>query len=260
MHRVHGHAGVEGETREDRSLLRGVVALDVRSRVGLRIAEALGVGQRLGEVVAVLVHAVEYVVRGAVDDAEDAADPVAGEAVPQRTDDRDRAADRRLVVQLSTHLLRQIEELWAVIGHQRLVRGDDVGAGLQCLQDERAGGLDAADQLHHDVRAEDERLGVGGEELARDVGGTYGVQVPDGHADQLQARTRTGGELVAVLEQQRRDLRTDAAAAEDGDPEVAVLDHARTPISLLRRSSSVSPRTISRAAPSSTATTGGRPR
>ena len=99
------HGGVEGEAGQDRGLLRRVVALDVGGRVGLRVAELGGGGQRLLEGVALAIHPVEDVVRRAVDDAEDAVHPVAGQRVAQRTDDRDRAADRRLVVQLGADLL-----------------------------------------------------------------------------------------------------------------------------------------------------------
>ncbi len=56
--------------------------------------------------------------------------PVAGEAVAQRPDDRDGAADRGLVVELGADLLGGREQLGAVGGEQRLVAGDDVGAGV----------------------------------------------------------------------------------------------------------------------------------
>ncbi len=112
MHRVDRHRGMEGETRQDRRLLRGVVPLDIRRRVGLRVAQlARASASASAKSSPSLVHAVQHVVRRAVHDAEDAPHLVAGEAVAQRADDRDRAADRGLVVELRAHLLREVEEL-----------------------------------------------------------------------------------------------------------------------------------------------------
>ncbi len=51
-------AGAEGKARQDRELLRGVVALDVESRIGLGIAEPLRLLQAIGERQALLLHAV----------------------------------------------------------------------------------------------------------------------------------------------------------------------------------------------------------
>ena len=67
---------IEGEPGEDHELVDRVVALDVAGRVGLRVPEALGLGER-GRVVLrrVLVgHRAQDVVRRAVHDAADAFD------------------------------------------------------------------------------------------------------------------------------------------------------------------------------------------
>ena len=65
-----GHPGVEGQAGQDRRLGRGVEALDVGGRVGLRVAERLSLGQGLGEAGALGVHLVQDEVGGAVDDAD----------------------------------------------------------------------------------------------------------------------------------------------------------------------------------------------
>ena len=54
-------------------LLRGVVALDVEGRIGLGIAEPLRLAQAIVEGDALLLHAREDVIAGAVEDAVDAA-------------------------------------------------------------------------------------------------------------------------------------------------------------------------------------------
>ena len=151
--------------------------------------------------------------------------PVAGEAVAQRPDDRDGAADGRLVVQLRADLLGDREQLGAVGREQRLVGGDDVGAGVHRELEVLAGRLEAADQLDDDVGAEDQRLGVGREQMLRDVGGALRLQVAHRDAHQLEPGADAAGELVAVLEQQGRHLGAHGPGAEDGDAEVAVFDH-----------------------------------
>ena len=84
----------EPDARQDRELVRGVDPVDVKARIGLGIAELLRLGQHLGEFAAALAHRRQDVVRGAVQDAVDAFEPVAGEPLAQRLDDRDAAGDR----------------------------------------------------------------------------------------------------------------------------------------------------------------------
>ena len=67
-----------------------------KARVGLGVAQRLRLGQHVGEVAAGLAHRGQDVVAGAVEDAVDARDPVGGEPLAQRLDDRDAAGDRRL--------------------------------------------------------------------------------------------------------------------------------------------------------------------
>ena len=105
-----GDPGVEGEAGQDRGLGRGVEALDVGGRVGLGVAERLGLLERLGEAGAGGVHLVEDEVGGAVDDAEHPAHPVAGERLAQRAQDRDRAGDGGLEVEVAAGLLGRREQ------------------------------------------------------------------------------------------------------------------------------------------------------
>ena len=254
---------MEGEAREDRRLLRGVVALDIGRRVGLGVAERLRLGEDVAEVGSLGVHAVEDVVRRAVDDAHDALHAVAGERVAQRADDRDGAGGGGLVVHLRADLVGRIEDLGTVGRQQRLVGRDDVRAGVDRLQQVGPGRLDAAHELDDDVGADDEGFGIGREELARQVGLARRVDVADRDADELERGARAVGQLVPVLEQQRGDLRADGSGTQQRHPQSAVVDHsapsvASRPASRASRSSMVSPRTITRAEPSRTATTGGR--
>jgi hypothetical protein len=76
-----GDPGVEGQAGEDGGLGGGVEALDVGGRVGLGIAQGLGLLDGLGEARAGGVHLVQDEVRRAVDDADDLAHVVTGEGL-----------------------------------------------------------------------------------------------------------------------------------------------------------------------------------
>ena len=71
--RIERDGRVEGERGQERSLLGGVVAVDIRRRVGLGEPECLRVGEDLIEVRAFPVDPVEDVVGRAIDDAHDPA-------------------------------------------------------------------------------------------------------------------------------------------------------------------------------------------
>jgi hypothetical protein len=106
--------------------MRGVDAIDVGRRVGLRVAERLGFGEHVGEVALLLAHGGEDVVAGAVQDAGDAGDAIGGQTLPQGLDHGNAAGDGGLEGQRGG--------AWqggAVDRDQRLVGGDD---GAACRQ------------------------------------------------------------------------------------------------------------------------------
>ncbi len=86
--------------RQDGQLMRRVDAVDVEARIGLGIAQALGLGQHVGEIAAGLAHRRQDVIAGAVQDAVDARRSRLA-ARPSRSafDDRDAAGDGRLVAE-----------------------------------------------------------------------------------------------------------------------------------------------------------------
>ena len=108
-------ARVEGQRRQDRGLGGGVVAFDVGRGVGLGVAEALGLGEGVGELRAGGVHLVQDEVGGAVDDAQHAGDAVAGQAVADGPQDGDGAGHGGLVGQLDAGLVRLFVEGGAVL-------------------------------------------------------------------------------------------------------------------------------------------------
>ena len=216
VHVFQGETGVEGQRGEDGGLGGGVVAFDVGGGVGFGVAEALGLGQGVGELRAGGVHLVQDEVGGAVDDAQHAGDPVAGEAVADGAQDGDGAGHGGLVGQLDAGLVRLLVEGRAVLGQQRLVAGDHAGAVPHRGQDQGPGRLDPAHQLDDEVGVLDQGLGVGGEQLARQFDVARGVDVAHGDAAQLQAGAGAGGQHVGVVKENPRHLGPDVATAQQG--------------------------------------------
>ena len=91
----------EPDRDQNRDLRARVVAVDVGRRIRLGISERLRLFQRIGKRQARAVHAREDVIAGAVQDAGDAQQPIAGQPFPDRADDRNAARDRRLEQQLA---------------------------------------------------------------------------------------------------------------------------------------------------------------
>jgi hypothetical protein len=103
----------ERELRQQAQLLRRVAARDVERGVRLGIPEPLRLRERLAERLSSVVHRREDVVGGAVHDAVNRHDPVGGERLAQRADDRDSTADRALVVDVDALLHGEPEDLVA---------------------------------------------------------------------------------------------------------------------------------------------------
>ncbi len=158
-----GDPGVEGKRGQDGGLGCRIETLDIGGRVGLGIPQRLRLADRVGEPSSGRVHLVEHIVRRAVDDADDLADAVSRKGLAQRAQQRDGARNGRLVVEIDAVLSGRGIQRRAVLGQQRLVGGDDRRAVLHSAQDERAGWLDAADDLDDDVSPGDEFGRIGGE-------------------------------------------------------------------------------------------------
>ncbi|CAM5730020.1 hypothetical protein SMICM304S_03128 [Streptomyces microflavus] len=199
--------GVEGDPGEDRGLRGGVEALDVGGRVGLGVPEGGGLVERLGVAGAAGVHLVEDEVGRAVHDAENPVDLVARERLAQRPHQRDGPGDGGLVIQVAAVLLGGGVQGRAVLGEQCLVGGDDARAVLEGGGDERAGRLDAPDDLDHDVdvAALHERGRVGGDQCGVDAL-THLRGAADGDADELHGRTDARREVVGVRRHDARHL------------------------------------------------------
>ena len=179
-------AGVEGEAGEDRELVARVFALDVVGRVRLGVAELLCRFERVVEVGAVAAHRGEDVVGRAVDDRGDARDAVGEQVALERRDDRDAAADARLVEEVDAMLRAMARRLGPCLAMTSLFA---VTTYLPCSRRARdvvERRLLAAHGLDNDVdvRVVDQAVGVCGQQGG--VEGALPGSIPDEGAGSAQ--------------------------------------------------------------------------
>jgi hypothetical protein len=214
-----GDARVERDRREDRALRSRVAALHVGGGVGLRVAEALRLGERLVEAPPVVGHLREDVVRRAVHDPGHARHTLADQRLLQGADQGDPPGDGGLERDVEARGGGGVEHLIARAGQQFLVRARDRLALRERLEDERPGGLDPAEQLTHDVdlRVVDHGLGVVGEHVGRQRHVPVPRPIADRDTGHLDTDTGPALDVVGVLVEDPHDGRTDRPAAEQAD-------------------------------------------
>ena len=132
-----------------------VKAADVECRISLGIAFGLRLRECICERQAMVGHARQDVIAGAVEDAINAGDAVASQRLAHGLDDWNAAGHRRFEIQRDRVLFRHSRQFDAMPGEQRLVRRDHMLLGMQrrldrCLRRP----VRAADQLdeHVDTR------------------------------------------------------------------------------------------------------------
>src|ERR1700722_13189763 len=86
--------GAERQRGEDRKLMRSVETAYVKCRIGLCIAELLGLAEADLERKMFGLHPRQDVIAGAVEDAGNPLNRIASQALTEGLDDRDAAADR----------------------------------------------------------------------------------------------------------------------------------------------------------------------
>ena len=194
------------EADEDRQLVRGVEAVDVRGRVRLGVALRDRFLERGVEPEARL-HARADVRRRSVQQAAHDARPRRGQH-PRAGDERDRRGDRRLEAQLSLRELGRLVERVPLLRDELLVRRDDVAAALERGEVQVARRRRAADDLDDDV---DVRILEQPERIGRDreVAGVARL-APVAHrgADEPERPAGRGVEAFAAVRERARDRRT----------------------------------------------------
>ena len=131
-------------------------ALNVKGRVCLRIAQALGFLQHGGEVEPLVPHLAEDEIGRAIDDARDPLDSVRGQAFTQGLDDGNAPSDRRFKADHDATCMRGCKDFSPMDRQQRLVGSDHVLARRNGLHHQFACDAVAADQFDHDI---DRRVG-----------------------------------------------------------------------------------------------------
>ncbi len=148
---VELHRNAKGDGRHDGGLVGGIDAFNVKGRIGLGVAQALGLPQHVGEGQALVAHLGQDEIGGAVDDAGQPLDAVGREALAQGLDDRDTTGDGRLEGHHDALFLGGGENFVTMHGEQRLVGGDHMLTVFDGLEHQVAGHGVTADQLDHDV-------------------------------------------------------------------------------------------------------------
>ena len=205
--------------REHGELVRRVAATDVECRIGFGIAQPLRLLERRCEARAMFGHRGEDVVRRPVDDAEHLLDAIRDEALADRTHDRNAAADAALERDRDAGLPRRVEELLAVLGEQRLVRGDDVLAAPDGLEDHRARRVDAADELDDDVdrRIVQHHVGVVGEDSLFELHASRLLLVLHRDAFDDERHAEALAHLIGVAREHVEDAAPDRAHPQHSD-------------------------------------------
>ena len=213
------HPRVERDRRQDGDLGGGIGAGHVLGGVGLRVAQRLRLGQRLGVGSAALDHARQDEVGGAVDDAVDPVHVGHDHRLAQHLHDRDRGADAGLEPQLHAVSLGRAEQLVAVLGQQLLVRRHHRLTGSEQRQHVLTRGLDAAHHLGHDADGGivAQPCEVGREHALRRVGVAGGIaHQRRGHLDRLAGDAL---DRLGALPQQPVHGGADGAVSEQSDPD-----------------------------------------
>jgi hypothetical protein len=139
----------EGNRRQDGQLVRGIDAFHVEGRIGFGVTQALRLGQHVGEIRAAVAHLGENKIAGAIDDAGQPLDAVTGQAFTDGFDDRNAAGHGGFERHHHTLFLRGRENLVAVRGDHRLVRGHYMFAVLDSLEHQRARWLVTTHEFDH---------------------------------------------------------------------------------------------------------------
>ena len=196
--------------------MRRIDAVDVEARVRFGIAEALRLGEDLGEVAALGFHLGQDEIAGAVEDAVDAGDLVGGGAFAQPLDHRHAARHRGFELERQAGILGGGGELQAMMRDHRLVGGDQALAAVQRRAGQGEGGaVRAADQLDHHVRPgmARQRGGIVDPVEARDVDAAILGPVARGDGDHFDRPAGAAGDQRRIRVDQADHARADGAQA-----------------------------------------------
>ena len=139
------------QRRQDRQLRARVEAVDVGGGIGFGVAGLLRFGEHLFEARAALLDLRQDVVAGAVQNAVERGDAIAGDAFAQNRVNGDAAGDAGLHRQIDAAAMAWSHNSAPAERHQFLVGGDDGFAPRRCGFDDLARDRGAAHQLRDDL-------------------------------------------------------------------------------------------------------------
>lgn len=138
------------EAHEDGELGAGIEAADIFSGVGLGVALCLGFSEH-GGVFGTGVHFAEDEVAGAVEDAFDALDAIAGESLFEAGDDGNASGDGSAVLEVSAFGGGEALEFDALKGDELFIGGNDTFAGLKGVAHPVSSGVEATGEFDDDI-------------------------------------------------------------------------------------------------------------
>ena len=149
--RIEPEWHAKGQRAENRKLVGGIDALDIKGRISFGIAELLGFPEHIRKFAPLVAHLGEDEIAGTVDDACQPLDMVAGESLANRLDDRDTATDCRLEGNRDTLVACRCKDLLAMHGNECLVGRDQMLAIGNGLEHEFTRRRITTDELHDDI-------------------------------------------------------------------------------------------------------------
>ena len=145
------HLYPQRKPHQDRQFGAGIKTAHILSRIGLRIAPGL-CGRQHGGVLGALLHLAEDEVAGAVQNAFDAIDAVAGKPLFQARNHGDPSRHRSAILQVAAMSRGQPLQFHSVKRDQLLVGGHNALPRCKRAANPHARRVEAAHQLHDDIR------------------------------------------------------------------------------------------------------------
>ena len=218
MHIVDGHARMESDGRQNGDFRGGIQTVNVGRGVCLGVTQRLGLGQYVIVSQPLLRHAREHVVRGTVHNAHDRANAVRRKRMLQRIDDRNTAAHTGFERDFHVILLCQRHNFFAIRGHERLVRGNNVLLIAQRRGNQLARGGGAANELnnHINFRVVYHIMEISGEQIPQSVS-FRNLCFTRTHTHNLQVKAVKTLEVIVVVRQDVQAAATNCARAHQTD-------------------------------------------
>ena len=213
------HVHPEGNCTHERDLVCRIDPFDVEGRIGLCIAELLGIAQSHVEIEPLVAHLAQDEVGGAVDDSREPLDAVGRQSFTQGLDDGNATGHCRLEGHHHALLLRRRENLAAMHGQQCLVGSHHVLALGNGLQHHLTRHGVAPDELHHDIDVGTLHQGGGVVRhlhFGTDIGTRPG-HVTHGNGGHLDAATGTPAYFFLIAAQNGVDALAHVAKTEKAD-------------------------------------------